>query len=91
MSDIREVILNKEYHDWVDKNGVSSIYPSLNPEAFKQAAINAMDEYFTERAMELLTYMVKHTSGHSIDEQGNVEFKYKGEWISARQLFENFL
>lgn len=52
---------------------------------------NAMDEYFTERALELLEYVVKNTTGHSIDEESNVEFKYKGEWITAKQLFVNFL
>lgn len=58
---------------------------------YMQIGKMAMDQYFTERALELLDYVVKNTTGHAIDEEGNVEFKYKGEWISAKQLFENFL
>lgn len=76
MGDRRIEIFN--YHAVIESNMASTVK-------------NAMDEYFTERALELMTYIVKHTTGHSIDEEGNIEFKYKGEWISSKQLFENFL
>ncbi len=51
----------------------------------------AMDEYMRESVLEAFEYVVKNTTGHHIDEKGNVEFKFKGEWISKEALFENFL
>jgi hypothetical protein len=51
----------------------------------------AMDEYYKEGVLEAFEYVVKNTTGHHIDEKGNVEFKFKGEWITKQQLFENFL
>jgi hypothetical protein len=52
---------------------------------------NAMDAYMKECVLEAFEYVVKNTTGHSIDKEGKVEFKYKGEWISKEALFENFL
>lgn len=52
---------------------------------------NAMDEYMRESVLEAFEYVVKNTTGHDIDEFGEVHFKYKGEWITKAQLFENFL
>jgi hypothetical protein len=54
-------------------------------------AKNAMDIYMQETVLEAFEFVAKNTTGHSIDEKGNVEFKYKGEWITSKQLFENFL
>jgi hypothetical protein len=62
---------------------------TLNPDVDKIK--NAMDRYMEECVIEAFKYVVKNTTGHSIDEKGNVEFKFKGEWISKEQLFENFL
>lgn len=65
-------------------------FHSTDPEA-------AMDEYFTERALELLEYMANYRvecrKGYkSLGETEIIPlFNYKGEWINAQQLFENFL
>jgi hypothetical protein len=53
----------------------------------------AMDEYFTERAYELLEYMAKNLviCGHYSSSDGLL-FKVKGrELMTKEQLFENFL
>lgn len=50
----------------------------------------AMDEYFKERALELLDFIARRTNNYVI-ENGVPEFLYKGEWITKEQLFENFL
>lgn len=61
-------------------------------DTFTEAQIfDAMDEYMRESVLEAFEYVVKNTTGHHIDEKGNVEFKFKGEWINKEQLFENFL
>jgi hypothetical protein len=56
-----------------------------------EAIYEAMDEYMRESVLEAFEYVVKNTTGHHIDEKGNVEFKFKGEWIDKEQLFQNFL
>ena len=91
MSDDREEILNREYREWVDEKRIGSIYPPNFPAAYKDAAINAMDENGKQMSLEFIEYVVKNTTGHSIDEDGKVQFKFKGEWINKEQLFENFL
>jgi hypothetical protein len=53
--------------------------------------LSAMDIYMRESVLEAFEYVVKNTTGHHIDEKGNVEFKFKGEWITTKQLFENFI
>lgn len=80
MPDRREDILLS--HGSYDSTG--QLFP-------KEHAIGAMDDYMKESVLEAFEFVAKHTTGHSIDEQGNVEFKYKGEWITSKQLFENFL
>lgn len=52
---------------------------------------NGIDEYMKQTVLEAFEYVVKSTSGHSIDKDGNVEFKYGDAWISKEELFENFL
>ncbi len=52
---------------------------------------NGIDEYMKQTVLEAFEYVVKSTTGHSIDEDGTVHFKYKGEWLSKEELFENFL
>jgi hypothetical protein len=91
MTDRREKILNQEHRKFVEGEGLSSIHTKDFPAAYKDASINAMDEYMKECVIEAFEFIAKHTTGHSIDEQGNVEFKYKNEWISKEALFENFL
>lgn len=51
----------------------------------------AMDENGKQMCLELLSFVVRNTTGHSIDKDGTVHFKYKGEWLSREELFENFL
>jgi hypothetical protein len=61
-------------------------------DTFTEAQIfDAMDEYMKECVLEAFEYVVKNTTGHSIDEDGSVHFKFKGQWLSTEELFENFL
>jgi len=59
------------------------------------AVQNSMDEYFTERALELLEYMARNTvccvAFKEDDGIVSNRFYYKGEYLTAEQLFENFL
>lgn len=89
--DRRLQVLNDVYIKWVSEKNIVSIYPPNFPEAYKDAAINAMDAYMKECVTEAFEYVVKNTTGHSIDKGGKVEFKFKGEWISTEQLFQNFI
>lgn len=88
MSDRREDVLNKEYRQWVDKKGISSIYPEKFPEAYKDSAINAMDEYMKKTCLELLEYIAKNIS--RVDRNGCF-IGYRGDVFTKEQLFENFL
>lgn len=82
MSDRRTEILDNCDKDYIEDFGFVT-----TPEGMKEA----MDIYMKESVMEAFEWLVKNTSGHSIDENGKCEFKYKGEWITKEQLFENFL
>lgn len=64
-----------------------------SPYVYRPDVIKIMDEYFTERALELLEYMAKNMviCGHYSSSDGPL-FKVKGhELITKEQLFENFL
>jgi len=89
--DRREDVLNYEYRQFLDRKGVSSIYPPLFPAAYKDAAKMAMDEYMKECCLELLEYMAKNKVQCGVDRKGEMIFWYAGEWLSKEQLFENFL
>jgi hypothetical protein len=52
------------------------------------AVQNSMDEYFTERALDLLEYVAKNIS--RIDRNGDF-IGYRGDVFTKEQLFENFL
>jgi len=52
---------------------------------------NAMDEHAKKMCLEFIDFVVKKTTGHSIDDDGDVDFKYGDDWISKEELFENFL
>lgn len=78
------------------------IYPILKKPEYSYddnipiAAIKeAMDEYFTERALELLEYMAKNDvkcTWYEHEVLGiQYRFMHKGDDISKEQLFENFL
>lgn len=56
----------------------------------KLDAFFAMDEYFTERAYELLDYMASKGIMCCMDSDGPY-FKVRGEVLTKEQLFENFL
>jgi hypothetical protein len=92
MSDRREEILNSEYNKWVSEKGIGAIYPPNFPEAYKDAAINAMDENGKQMCLDLLEYMAKNMviCGHWSSPDGFL-FKHKGTLITKEQLFENFL
>jgi len=61
------------------------------PQVHKENIKEAMDEYAKQMSLEFIGYVLKNMQGHSVDASGNIEVKYKGEWITAEQLFENFL
>lgn len=89
--DLREKILK-----WIPAE-FGAFSEIANDEALynKSDVFKAMDEYFTKRAMELLEYMAKNKVeccdvSEGIEEIGR-DFYYKGEWITAKELFENFL
>lgn len=96
MIDRREEILNSQHQVYVKELGLTAINPKDFPLAYKQAAIYAMDEYFKERALELLQFMGENEVEASCTCEaakitGEQLFYYKGEWITKEQLFENFL
>lgn len=95
MADRREDILNQEHRKFVKEKGISSIYPNSFPEAYKDAAINAMDENGKRMCLELLEYMAKKQVKCSVFPDGHIEFLVKMEvnWdiLTKEQLFENFL
>ena len=91
--DRREVIVKaifekyKKEHpkdNWFDFEAVKSVGTT-------DIVYTAMDEYMKETVLEAFEYVVKNTTGHSIESDGSVSFKFKGEWINKEQLFENFL
>lgn len=61
-----------------------------NIQTSAQAIYNAMDENFRVRAMELLEWMAKKNINCSIlfDEP---KFYCQGQYLTAEQLFNNFL
>lgn len=60
----------------------------LNPDIEKIK--NAMDTYATEMCLDLLKYMSE--KGVECDnEKSEGIFWLNGKWVSAKQLFENFL
>ena len=95
MSDIRKETFNHEYRKWVDEKGIGSIYPPNFPEAYKDAAINAMDENGKQMCLDLLEYMAKNNvdclNGGIGDPVVKKSFYFKGEWIDKETLFENFI
>lgn len=55
---------------------------------------NCMDEYFERRSMELLEWMSVNDvdcAGYLENKKSGKKFWYKGEWITAEELFKNFL
>ncbi len=77
MADRREEIISSEVGN--------------DPYLYRPDVKKVMDEYMKECCLELLSFVVRNTTGHSIDKDGTVHFKYKGEWLSREELFENFL
>lgn len=65
-------------------------FPLGFPPEMKSAFYNAMDEYFTERALELLEYVGRKTKWPIVAD-GEVFFWDGREYLSKNQLFENFL
>lgn len=86
--DLREKILRQEYEKYFAA-------PKWNGSPTKATNINwmknALDEYFTERAMELLEFMSKHEVSCEVNFAKDKRFYYKGTWISKEELFKNFL
>jgi len=86
MPDRREEILNKI---WQSDSSLLQVAIVLNSDV--SLIKYAMDEYMKECCLSLLEYVAKNTITHYVAPDGIVEFKYKGEWITREQLFENFL
>jgi hypothetical protein len=62
------------------------------PESAKVCARNAMDTWMKECVLLAFEFVAHETTGHSFNKtKDELEFKYKGEWISKEKLFENFL
>lgn len=89
----------KKNKDWVAEITLENYIKGLqnldnHDKDLYQLTITAMDEYFKRRSMELLEWMVNNNVelpdlSDVIDENGN-NFRYKGEWITKEQLFNNF-
>lgn len=87
--DRREELFNQNSDVLVDScgDGVSCL--------LMNDAKMVMDQYFTERAYELLEYMAKNDIkctwyNHEVLGKQYV-FKYRGQELTKEQLFENFL
>jgi hypothetical protein len=81
--DRREEILKQEH-----QRGPNHI----TPEGYSQWVLNAMDVHATELCLKFIEFVAHETTGHSYNKtKDELEFKYKGEWISKEKLFENFL
>lgn len=102
MSRSKEEILHKELAPITDEH--RTLYGDLKTHFLEKAngddvrkIEKAMDEYFTERAMELLEYMAKNEIRcftDNEDEGAKVPMFYdvkKAQYLSAKELFENFL
>jgi len=79
--DRRDGIIDSCEKKWVEGYGFVATAESIK---------EAMDEYFEERAMELLEYLAKNKVICHSDEQG-VYFNTRGETLTKEQIFENFL
>lgn len=96
--DLREKILIEEFEPVSEScRSVTEdlrIAIVLNPSLEKIK--NAMDIYFEKRAKDLLQWMADNeveidSRSRIAEEIGEHLFWYKNEWITAEQLFENFL
>ncbi len=87
MTDRREEILKASVLSGAVSNG--EVHCEISE------AKNAMDEYFTERALELLEYIAKNnvqsTWYMGDDGERRYIFVYNREDITKEQLFNNFL
>lgn len=94
MPDERNEILNAEYHKWVKGKGMSSIYPTDFPAAYKDAAINAMDENGKQMCLDLLEYMANGGYECGVINKESVflrKLSVGWETLTKEQVFENFL
>lgn len=62
----------------------------------EEDALDAMDEYMRITCLELLVYLAKNDvvcESWEQDDDGEIHcsFRFKRDWISKEQLFENFL
>jgi hypothetical protein len=85
--DRREEILRKE----IPANYIWEESKHLDNTPFEYV-FNAMDEHAKEMCLLFSKFIAHETTGHSFNKtKDELEFKYKGEWISKEKLFENFL
>ncbi len=96
-TDIREEILNYSTEDYASVMQCIEEYKTggLELKDLKEVLHEALDSHFEKRAMQLLGWMADNYVDCDIDYPDDGEkvrcFKFKGEWISAKELFENFL
>lgn len=93
MNDKRIEILCREFdpvfHDCTTIKEDLQLAITLNPDIDK--INNAMDENGRRLCLELLEYMANNNVRITYNVKMQPIFEYKGEWITAEQLFENFL
>lgn len=95
--DLREAILREEYEKYLREHAYIknfATWEQIMEDGSAQICFNAMDSYFTIRAKELLEWMAKNAVIYDVarkTENGDWVFRYKGEWITADELFQNFL
>jgi hypothetical protein len=84
--DKRDEILLKEFDVQCED---IQLAVTLNPDVNKIK--NAMDENGRLLCLELLEYMAKNNVRIAHNSDNRPIFRYKENWITAEQLFENFL
>ncbi len=70
------------------RENIYNYYSTLDGDAMTVAK-DCMDDYMKECCLELLEYMSKNNVKVSLNKSDF--FYFKGEWITGKQLFENFL
>lgn len=92
--DLREKVLREAFekyqatHPYI-KNWAT--WEQIMEDGSARICFNAMDEYFTIRAKELLEWMAKHNVDCRYYTDKEPCFWYHGERLDKDQLFENFL
>ena len=80
----KEEILNKQHQVHVKELGTTNINPKDFPLAFKQAALNAMDEYAKQQSIAFAKAVLKG--------QWQIHSSLSGSpWLSDEQMYDQFV